>query len=175
MVPSRRLATLLDQARRHQQQDCVFHDDGNASSLYLDHECSSGQFPDMTTHILADHTDEVWKLEWSPDGTMLASAGKDHMVVLWQFKVCRPHTYMSRADRQVVTAEDGKRSISVAPVKHLSIEPRRDEWTSDGIDAIAWSPDGKTIAAASFDKLGVWKVPVSFQCSFMSNIDESVW
>jgi len=91
MVPSRRLATLLDQARRHQQQDCVFHDDGNASSLYLDHECSSGQFPDMTTHILADHTDEVWKLEWSPDGTMLASAGKDHMVVIWQLKVCRFH------------------------------------------------------------------------------------
>jgi len=88
MVPSRRLATLLDQARRHQQQDCVFHDDGNASSLYLDHECSSGQFPAMTTHILADHTDEVWKLEWSPDGTMLASAGKDHQVVIWQLKVC---------------------------------------------------------------------------------------
>jgi WD40 repeat protein len=89
MVPSRRLATLLDQARRLQRQDCVFHDDGNASSLYLDHECSSGQFPGMTTHILADHTDEVWKLEWSPDGTMLASAGKDHMVVIWQLKVCQ--------------------------------------------------------------------------------------
>lgn len=87
MVPSRRLATLLDQARRHQQQDCVFHDDGTASSLYLDHECSSGQFPTMTTHILADHTDEVWKLEWSPDGTMLASTGKDHTVVIWQLKV----------------------------------------------------------------------------------------
>lgn len=98
MVPSRRLATLLDQARRYQQQDCVFHDDGNASSLYLDHECSSGQFPDMTTHILADHTDEVWKLEWSPDGTMLASAGKDHLVVIWQLKVCRSHTYTSRAN-----------------------------------------------------------------------------
>jgi WD40 repeat protein len=89
MVPSRRLATLLDQARRHQQQDCVFHDDGSASSLYLDHECSSGQFPTMTTHILADHTDEVWKLEWSPDGTMLASTGKDHIVVIWQLKVRR--------------------------------------------------------------------------------------
>jgi WD40 repeat protein len=100
MVPSRRLATLLDQARRHQQQDCVFHDDGNASSLYLDHECSSGQFPEMTTHILADHTDEVWKLEWSPDGTMLASAGKDHLVVIWQLKVCRFHSNTSRADRR---------------------------------------------------------------------------
>jgi WD40 repeat protein len=78
--------------------DCVFHDDGNASSLYLDHECSSGQFPAMTTHILADHTDEVWKLEWSPDGTMLASAGKDHQVVIWQLKVCRPYIAWITAD-----------------------------------------------------------------------------
>ena len=58
----------------------------------------------------------------------------------------------------MVTAEDGKRSINVAPIKHLTIEPRRDEWTSDGIDAIAWSPDGNTIVAAAYDKLSVWSV-----------------
>ena len=65
----------------------------------------------------------------------------------------------------MVTAEDGTRSISVAPIRHLSIEPRRDEWTSDGIDAMAWSPDGKTIVAASFDKLALWNATVSSQCS----------
>jgi WD40 repeat protein len=87
MVPSRRLATLFDQARRHQQQTCLYHDDGGPSSLYVDHECSSGQFPNMTTHILADHSDEVWNIVWSPDGMMLASCGKDHTVVIWALKV----------------------------------------------------------------------------------------
>lgn len=87
MVPSRRLATLFDQARRYQQQSCAYHDEGSSSSLYVDHECPSGQFPTMTTHILADHTDEVWNIEWSPDGMMLASCGKDHTVVIWELKV----------------------------------------------------------------------------------------
>ena len=90
MIPSRRLATLLDQARRHQQQSCLYHDEGEPSSLYVDHECSSGQFPNITTHILADHSDEVWMIEWSPDGTKLASCGKDHKVVIWELKVSSP-------------------------------------------------------------------------------------
>jgi WD40 repeat protein len=87
MLPPRRLATLLEQSRRQQQHGCVFHEDGIAPSLYVDHECSSGQFPSLTTHVLKGHIDEVWKLEWSPDGTMLASCGKDYTVIVWQLKV----------------------------------------------------------------------------------------
>lgn len=87
MVPSRRLATLLDQARQHQQQSCLYHDDNDPVSLYTDHQCASGSFPTVTTHILADHTDEVWRIEWSPAGDMLASASKDNTVVIWQLKV----------------------------------------------------------------------------------------
>jgi len=87
MLPPRRLATLLDQARRYQQQSCVYHDENEPSTLYADHECKNGQFPTITTHILADHTDEVWRLEWSPNGMMLASSGKDQKVVLWRLKV----------------------------------------------------------------------------------------
>lgn len=41
----------------------------------------------MTTHILADHTNEVWRIEWNPDGTLLASASKDRQVVIWQLEV----------------------------------------------------------------------------------------
>jgi WD40 repeat protein len=89
MVPQRRLATLLDQARQFQAQSCVYHSDTEPPSLYTDHECNPGQFPSVTTHILADHEDEVWRIEWSADGTMLASAGKDRKVVTWQLVVSR--------------------------------------------------------------------------------------
>ena len=60
----------------------------------------------------------------------------------------------------MVIAEDGRRSISIEPIHNWTIEPRRDEWSSDGIDAIAWSPDGKTIVAAAFDKLAIWNTKV---------------
>ena len=87
MIPERRLATLLDQARRHQQISCLYHDGVELNSLYANHVCSSGQFPSITTHILADHDDEVWRIEWSPDGMFLASAGKDKKVVIWRLRV----------------------------------------------------------------------------------------
>lgn len=87
MVPSRRLATLLDQARRLQRQSCIYHTDPEPFSLYTDHECLSGQFPNMTTHILADHTDEVHNLAWRPDGEYLATCGQDKKVVIWQISV----------------------------------------------------------------------------------------
>lgn len=87
MVPSRRLASLLDQARTHQQQSCLYHDEHGSLSLYNDHQCVSGAFPSVTTHVLADHTDEVWRVEWSPDGNFLASASKDKTAVIWQLKV----------------------------------------------------------------------------------------
>lgn len=96
MVPSRRLATLLDQARRYQQQSCLYHEETEAASLYRDHQCATAQFPDVTTHILADHTDEVWRVEWSPDGLYLASAGKDRNVVIWKLEVGLAGLYSSR-------------------------------------------------------------------------------
>lgn len=38
----------------------------------------------MTTTILDGHTDEVWNIEWSHDGTYLASASKDKSVIIWR-------------------------------------------------------------------------------------------
>ena len=91
MVPQKRLATLLDQARRYQAQTCMYHQITDCPpSLYTDHSCRAGSFPTVTTHILADHTDEVWRIEWSPDGSMLASAGKDKQVVIWLLEVMSP-------------------------------------------------------------------------------------
>ncbi|KAK4686064.1 WD repeat-containing protein 26, partial [Tremellales sp. Uapishka_1] len=152
MVPSRRLATLLEQARRHQQQSCVYHDAPEASSLYIDHSCSTGQFPSETTHVLADHTDEVWRIEWSPDGMMLASAGKDKTVVIWQLVVSFGWAVVFKA-RADGWGQEGTRETSwqysVIPLHHL-----RDH--REAVDALAWSPDGKTLVTAADKHLYVW-------------------
>ena len=69
----------------------------------------------------------------------------------------------------MVTAEDGGRGINIEPIQHWTIEPRPDEWTSDGIDAIAWTPDGKIIVAAAFDQLSLWNTKVRLEPWFRIN------
>jgi WD40 repeat protein len=65
----------------------------------------------------------------------------------------------------VVTGDDGAKSLGISPIHHLSVEPRNDEWSSEGVDAIAWSPDGKTIVAAAYDMLSIWDTKVSIRDS----------
>jgi WD40 repeat protein len=84
MVPPRRLDQLLGQARQYQAQQCRYHVSNLDSSLYHDHYCSRRQFPTTTTHILEGHTDEVWQIQWSHSGTILASASRDKTVILWR-------------------------------------------------------------------------------------------
>ncbi|KAF8226747.1 WD40 repeat-like protein [Tricholoma matsutake] len=87
MIPQRRFATLLHQARSHQRQRCVYHNspsNSSAFSLYSDHQCNKSAFPRITTTILEVHTDEVWNMEWSHDGQYLATASKDKTAIIWR-------------------------------------------------------------------------------------------
>ncbi|WVR03803.1 hypothetical protein IAU60_000799 [Kwoniella sp. DSM 27419] len=142
MMPSRRLATLFDQARRQQQLSCVYHEEPEPSSLYTDHRCESGQFPTVTTHVLADHVDEVWKIEWSPDGMYLASAGKDKTVVIWELKVTQ--------------TREGCSQFGVVPFVHLKDH-------HDPLDAMAWAPDGKTLVTSADKNVYVWNAKTGEQ------------
>eukprot|EP00842_Homolaphlyctis_polyrhiza_P002383 jgi/Hompol1/3145/HPOL_006372-RA len=84
MIPSNRLGQLMDQAIQLQVSNCLYHNTRNDEiSLYADHHCERNSFPVMTTHVLEEHTDEVWFLSFSPDGTMLASASKDARAIIW--------------------------------------------------------------------------------------------
>lgn len=90
MIPQRRFATLLHQARSHQRQRCVYHNspsNSSAFSLYTDHQCNKSAFPRITTTILEVHTDEVWNMEWSHDGHYLATASKDKTAIIWRLEV----------------------------------------------------------------------------------------
>lgn len=86
MIPQRRLGRLLDQAQELQRSACVFHSDSQPISLLADCSCDPNAFPSITTHILREHTDEVWRLAFSHDGEWLATAGKDRTVIVWRVK-----------------------------------------------------------------------------------------
>ncbi|EME43317.1 hypothetical protein DOTSEDRAFT_72660 [Dothistroma septosporum NZE10] len=91
MIPEHRLATLLSAVQEEQILNCRYHNTIANPSLYTDHECSHDDFPLHQQLELRNHSDEVWFLEFSHDGTMLATAGKDGLVcvydtVRWRLK-----------------------------------------------------------------------------------------
>lgn len=128
-MPPRRLATLFDQARRYQELQCTYHTGIQSTSLLHDHRCQREVFPSVTTHVLAEHTDEVWVVEWSPDGNYLASGGKDHLVIIWKIE---PTPTRACEKVRILKGHD------------------------DPVSALAWSPDGTRLVSAGESTLVIW-------------------
>jgi WD40 repeat protein len=83
MIPEHRLAELLREVKDGWIQNCSFHNTAESPSLYVDHMCTCEDFPTTCNRIFADHTDEVWYLAYSNDGTKLATASKDQTVNIY--------------------------------------------------------------------------------------------
>lgn len=83
VIPPHRLATLLDQAKRAQISRTNYWLDDKSFSLYKDFADDISAFPTAAAHILKDHEDEVWYLEFSHNGKYLASSSADQTVIIW--------------------------------------------------------------------------------------------
>lgn len=83
MIPDQRLAVLLNQVKANQINECLYHNTRESPSLYSDHKCDRLDFPSKMAIDLHHHEDEVWFLEFSHDGTKLASASKDKNVYIY--------------------------------------------------------------------------------------------
>ena len=87
MVPEGRLETLLQQAVEHQKALCTFHNTTETTySLLSDHRCGPEQIPARTVQVLSAHSDEVWHVQWSPDGSRLATASADQTAIIWRWE-----------------------------------------------------------------------------------------
>jgi WD40 repeat protein len=86
MIPENRLSNLLHQAKRQWTSRCLYHNSAMPVSLYVDHTCGRRDFPDQAYRTLAGHDNEVWFLAFSADGSLLATAGDDKKVIVWDVR-----------------------------------------------------------------------------------------
>lgn len=83
MIPDHRLASLLDQVKSNWVNQCLFHNTAQSPSLYSDHMCDRNAFPRHNSMQLTRHSNEVWYVEFSHDGTKLVTTSKDKSVIIY--------------------------------------------------------------------------------------------
>ncbi|KAH7079739.1 WD repeat-containing protein 26 [Paraphoma chrysanthemicola] len=172
MIPEHRLSVLLDEVKDSWIANCLYHNTAASPSLYLDHNCERDDFPTKTVLELNNHKDEVWFLQYSNDGTMLASTSKDTTIYIYDTKTYKvlyhltdhqgsgvTHLAWSPDDTKIITCcshpENGARIWDVKSgvcLQYIS------EFTYPCTTA-AWAPSGKyVIIGSQDDKLGcgVW-------------------
>lgn len=89
MIPEHRLSVLLDEVKDSWISNCLYHNTAASPSLYLDHNCERDDFPTIPVLEIKSHKDEVWFVQYSNDGTMLASASKDMTVRIYETRSYR--------------------------------------------------------------------------------------
>jgi WD40 repeat protein len=127
-----------------------------------------GSMPKLVQTLTA-HTDVVYTLDFSPDHKLLASAGYDRGIRLWDVasgNIVRELKDHSDTVYGLAFHRDGKLLASCAAdraVKVWDVATGKRLYTlSDSTDwlyALAWHPDGKRLAAGGVDKsLRVWEI-----------------
>ncbi|KAI9828590.1 MAG: hypothetical protein M1826_005972 [Phylliscum demangeonii] len=162
MIPARRLAVLLDQVKRQQIAQCLYHNTRQSPSLYTAHRCDRNRFPRESRIALDQHTDEVWYLAFSHDGARLAATGKDGMIVIYSvpnFVVLRSMLSPGDAIAFLTWSPDDSKILGCSNNRLgrvwdtetgacvIEIDRHQAEVSSG-----SWAPDGQTFVTGSLDR-----------------------
>nr|OQO23613.1 hypothetical protein B0A51_08070 [Rachicladosporium sp. CCFEE 5018] len=167
MIPEHRLAELFTSVQTQREHDCLYHNTITPPTLYTDHECSPDDFPLQTLTELRTHSDEVWTLDFNSSGSLLASAGKDGVVMVYdttrwklvhEFRehernvagpdargVC--YLAFSPDDRYLVTCSQNN-ELTVFDLRTGRMAARADHFDYC-VTAAAWLPDSLTFVVGT--------------------------
>ena len=120
---------------------------GGSRALLEDFAFSREEIPRVTKHVLERHTDEVWFVAYSHDGTKLATAAKDAVVAVWEVA-----SMLSSTTSMAINPSNGAAVSNLAGTKMLCGH-------TDALCAIAWSPDDTHLLTCACDQLiKMWDV-----------------
>ena len=164
MIRDHRLAELLDQVKRSQINNCLYHNTSVTPSLYSDHLCDRDDFPLRTMLELDHHTHEVWYVQFSHDGRWLASASKDeHIIVYITASFMVKHTLQGHTKEvtYIAFSPDDSKLVSCSldiSARVWDVETGRCTMTIDlktpnyPISAVSWAPDSRSFVTSCLDK-----------------------
>ncbi|KAK1910745.1 hypothetical protein P3342_008625 [Pyrenophora teres f. teres] len=172
MIPEHRLSVLLDEVKEGWIANCLYHNTAASPSLYLDHNCERDDFPTKAVLDLRHHKDEVWFLQYSNDGTKLASTSKDTTIIIYEtntYKVLHQldehrdsgvtHLAWSPDDTKIVTCcSQPENSARIWDVKTGTCIQCISDFTYPCTTA-AWDPSGTRVIIGSQDDTmgcGIW-------------------
>jgi WD40 repeat protein/serine/threonine protein kinase len=141
---------------------------------------------DALLAVLSGHHDIVYFAAYSPDGTRVVTASRDHTARIWdartgaQLAVLSGHTnivycaaYSPDGTRVVTASRDHTARIWDA---HTGAQLAVLSGHEDGINSVAYSPDGMRIVTASFDKSArIWDAHTGAQLAVLSGHHERLY
>jgi len=155
---------------------CVaFSPDGRTLALGSDN--GSVRFWDVATRteraVLQGHSDVVRSIAYSPDGRFLVSSGQDRQIMLWDAidgVLVRSLGYPGGNAVQIVAFSRDGRDVAVgevtdSPQDVVLLDPetgkvrKRLTGHRSGVSALAFSPDGHSLASAGVDRcIKLWNL-----------------
>jgi len=166
----------VGQALKHQVEKCTRYNSAEPwSQLLVDCSADSQSVPEVALHILDQHQDEVWYVQFSHEGTQFATASKDKTVIIWQFnaegipeikRTLRGHTdsvsFVSwgPGDEQLLSC--GNDYV----IKLWDVETgelvRNFQGHTEAVTAISWMPDGRQFVSGGYGKkIFLWRTDTS--------------
>lgn len=167
MIPRYRLAKLLHQAKQFQLSRANYRIDDTPFSLCKDFPDDRSKFPLKTTHVLSEHTDEVWFISFSHNGEYLVSASLDKTLIIWKLSDFSVHAKLIGHERGVLCVEwspDDKTILSSGQDRKAILWDAMTgemihimDTHTDVVSSCLWLPNGKHFITSSPDmKIILW-------------------